>query len=371
MKVLIATGLYPPEVGGPATYSKTLETELPRRGVEVIILPFSKVRRFPKIIRHFAYFFYALREGKTAEVIYAQDPVSVGFPAWLAAFFLRKKFLLKVVGDYAWEQATQRFDFTGTPEEFQHAKLILIPEIMRAVERFVARRATKVVVPSKYLGKIVREWGVPKKDIAVIYNGMETLKDPGNKPVLRGLIKFHGKLVISVGRLVPWKGFGALIRMMPDLKRDFPDSKLMIVGSGPDLVALEKEARERGLEDDVIFTGALTRDVLLRYVRASDLFILNSRYEGFSHQILEVMAVGVPVVTTNIGGNPEAIEHKETGFLVAPDDTKAIRGYAKALLSDAALRTSIVAAAKRAVRQFSDERMVTETAKLLKELAKS
>ena len=365
MKVLIATGLYPPEVGGPATYSKTLETELPRRGVQVLVLPFSRVRHLPKIIRHLRYFFLVLREGKDVDVIYAQDPVSVGLPALCAARFLKKKFLLKVVGDYAWEQAVQRSGFAGTLEEFQYASLPLVPRVLRFLERYVARHAVRVVVPSKYLGRIVGQWGIAKKDISVIYNGMEELADTGNKPVLRGLVRFNGKLIVSIGRLVPWKGFRELIGMLTGMKKDFPDIKLMIIGAGPDMAELEEEAAHKDLADDVIFTGALPRDVLLRYVRLSDVFVLNTRYEGFSHQLLEVMAVGVPIVTTKIGGNSEAIEHEKNGFLVAPNDTAKIEGYVRALLSDAVLRARIVAAGKRKVKQFSDERMVTETVKLL------
>ncbi len=368
MKVLIATGLYPPDVGGPATYTKALETALPEAGIEVSVLSFGGVRRFPKIIRHIAYFFLALREGKKADVIYAQDPISVGFPAFCASWILGKKFLLKVVGDYAWEQATQRFGFTGTPEAFQKAPLSLFPGSLRAIERFVARRAMCVVVPSKYLGRIVGQWDIPKKKISLIYNSVETVSNPGHKPVLRGLLKFHGKLIISIGRLVPWKGFRELIAMVSGMKKDFPDLKLMIIGSGPELGALEEEAKRKRIPEDVVFTGALPRDILLRYVRASDIFILNSRYEGFSHQLLEVMTVGVPVITTNIGGNPEAIEHGKEGFLVSPNDTARIEGYVRALFSDPALRAQIVSAAKRKAKSFSNARMLEATVKLLRTL---
>jgi glycosyltransferase involved in cell wall biosynthesis len=371
MRVLIATGLYPPEAGGPATYSAVLEKELPRSGIATDVLPFSRVRRLPKVFRHLAYFWHAFKGAKDADLVYALDPVSVGLPALFAAKLRGKRFLIKIVGDYAWEQASQRSGFTGSLEEFQYVELPFFPKALRALERYVAKQAVRVVVPSKYLAKIVGEWGVPKKRISVIYNGMEEVEDPGNKPVLRGLLKFRGKLLVSVGRLVPWKGFKELIALLGDLRKEFPELKLMIIGAGPDMAMLEAEAASRGLADDVIFTGALSRDVLLRYVRLSDVFILNTRYEGFSHQILEVMAVGVPVITTKIGGNPEAVTHDKDGFLTAPNDLAKMAGYAKALLTDGALRMRIVAAAKRKVRQFSDERMLTETVRLLRQAAEA
>ncbi len=368
MKVLIATGLYPPESGGPATYSKILKNELPRYGFEVTVLPFRRVRKFPKIIRHLMYFFLVLKEGRSMDIIYAQDPVSVGVPSAFAALFLRKKFILKVVGDYAWEQAVQRDGFVGTIESFQYAQLPFVPQVLRTLERFVAGRAAKVVVPSKYLASVVASWGVPRKNITVIYNGIEAFGDTGNKAVLRGLLKFHGKLIVSIGRLVPWKGFAALIALLPEIKKKFPGTKLLIIGGGPDLAMLEAAAQNAGVADDVIFTGAIDRDILIRYLRASDVFVLNTAYEGFSHLVLEAMAVGVPVVTTKVGGNAEAIEHEKTGYLVKLGDGPALVRSVSSLLGDATLRARIALSAKNRAKQFSNERMVEKVATFLKQV---
>ena len=93
-KILIATGLYPPEVGGPATYSKLLFDTLPKHGFEVTVVSFGEVRRLPKGIRHVFYFFKIIKKGRYTDCIFAQDPVSVGLPAFLAARLLRKRFLL-------------------------------------------------------------------------------------------------------------------------------------------------------------------------------------------------------------------------------------------------------------------------------------
>ncbi|MEK7531600.1 MAG: hypothetical protein AAB545_01600, partial [Patescibacteria group bacterium] len=109
MKMLIATGLFSPDIGGPATYSKILLEKLPREGIETTILPFGAVRHLPRLLRHLVYFFRVLLAGRSVDVIYAQDPVSVGFPVFLASKVLKKPFLLKIVGDYAWEQGVQRF----------------------------------------------------------------------------------------------------------------------------------------------------------------------------------------------------------------------------------------------------------------------
>ncbi len=369
--VLIATGLYPPEVGGPATYTRHLETSLPQHGVSVHVLPFRRVRAYPTIVRHIAYLVLLLREGSNADVIYAQDPVSVGLPAMIASFLMRKPFMLKVVGDYAWEQASQRFSYAGTPDSFQKDDLHIVARVLRAIERFVARRAHYVVVPSSYLGTLVAQWGVSKKKIIVIKNGIEPLDNTGSKQVIRGLLKYRGKLIVSVGRLVPWKGFELLIKSLPAIRKDFPDTKLLIIGSGPLMDTLEARARSMGLSNDVIFTGGLERDVVIRYIRAADVFALNTGYEGLSHQILEVMSVGVPVITTRVGGNPEVITHGVDGFLLRYNDAKGFRDTIKKVLSDAPLCTRIVQSAKKRVQDFSNERMVDETSVLLKKVCAS
>ncbi len=102
MRILIATGIFPPDIGGPATYSKLLFDELPKRGFEVDVLSFGEVRKFPKIVRHFIYFLKVLSLGRKSDIIFVQDPVSVGLPVCIASKILRKKFALKIVGDYAW-----------------------------------------------------------------------------------------------------------------------------------------------------------------------------------------------------------------------------------------------------------------------------
>jgi len=369
MRVLIATGVFPPEGGGPATYSKTLLEELPKRGIEVSVLPYREARAYPKFARHTAYFFMLLARTLREKpgIIYAQDPFSVGLPSALVSFFTRKKFLLKIVGDYAWEQASARFSYTDTLESFQTAELPFVPSLMRVIERWVAARAERIVVPSKYLSRIIVMWGIPKKKITVVYNGIEQ-EAVGLKQVIRGLLKFKGKLVISTGRLVPWKGFEGLIRVHAKLVQKFQDLKLLIIGTGPDEGTLVELARNLGVEDSVIFTGNVERAVALRYMRAADVFALNTHYEGFSHALLEASTVGVPIVTTKIGGNPELIEDNVNGYLVKPDDIEALAHRIEKLLTSPEVRARLAGNAKKRVEKFSVRSMVDETVAVLKSI---
>ncbi len=392
--ILIATGLYPPDIGGPATYSKLLEEELPKYGLAPVVVSFGTVRQLPKLIRHFIYFLKVIVKSETVQVVYAQDPVSVGLPALLAARILGKKYILKIVGDYAWEQFQQRkallkqfpisgfdkfdkltagkltassksrgnFQFSNkelvTLEDFQNKKFDFITEMRRRVERFVARHADAIVVPSNYLKKIILEWGVSPEKIKVIYNSFDVPVNMVNKKGIRNKLGINGTLLVSAGRLVPWKGFEALIEVISELKKNIPDIKLYIAGDGPQEKDLRFKIKDLRMENIIILLGRLAHDKLVEYVQAADIFVLNTGYEGFSHQLLEVMALGTPIITTHVGGNPELVENLKTGLLVSYNNKSEIKTAIELLMRDAELRERFVQSGKEKVKLFSKEQML-------------
>lgn len=380
MKILIATGIYPPDVGGPATYSKFLFDELPKNGIEVSVLSFGagKFKHFPKGIKHFAYFLEVLRLGESADIIFAQDPVSVGLPAMFAAKILRKKFILKIVGDYAWEQGSQRFGVADTLDIYLSRKYGFKVEFLRFLQKLVAQKASRIIVPSNYLKKVISSWGVEPSKITVIYNAFEMT--PGTatnvpKEEIKKQLGLEGKLIVSAGRLVPWKGFDALIEIMPELAKKFGDTlderaglKLIIIGDGPERKRLEIVRNRVWLVGKIVFTGSLPRDVVLDYLKAADVFALNTSYEGLSHQILEAMSLGAPVVTTDVGGNPELVIDGVTGFLVQFNDKFAFAEKIDKILSDNVLAQKLAENAKIKAAEFSKERMIKDTLNILQQI---
>ncbi len=374
MKVLIATGLFPPEIGGPATYSKTLLDELPKRGIEVEVLPFRDVRHLPKVLRHVAYFFKVLKKGRSVDIIFAQDPVSVGLPAALAAKVLGKRFLIKIVGDYAWEMEMQNEKRKVQSEsqkflsleEFQKGKYDGVTEMRRKIERWVAKRAEMVIVPSNYLKGIVEMWGVPISKIKVIYNAFEVPDIKESKEEIRKRLNIRGTVLLSVGRLVPWKGFAFLMDRMKEIVKEIPEAHLYIAGDGPEEKSLKLKAKSEKLEENVTFLGRLGQQDLFSYIKAADIFVLNTGYEGFSHHLLEVAGIGTPIITTRIGGNPELIENEKTGLLVPYNNKEEIRKEVVRLIKDSDLRNTMVEEAKKKVLGFSIERMINELISLLK-----
>ena len=370
MRVLICTGIYPPDVGGPATYSKLLFGELPKKGIDVDVLSFGGVRHLPKIIRHIVYLKKVLDKGRSVDLIYAQDPVSVGLPSLVASKFLGKKFVLKIVGDYAWEQFQQSKNIIEypdfiSPEEFQKKGFDLKTELRRLTQKIVAKKANKVIVPSKYLEKIVTMWNVDSKKIQVIYNAFSPQKVVEEKYSLRTRFHVSGNTIFTVGRLVPWKGFDVLV----DVVKNLPQVRLVIAGDGPEEKKLKSKIKKLKLEGRVSLLGRLEQGELLRRIKASDLFVLNTGYEGLSHQLLEVMSVETPIITTNIGGNPEVIKDGKEGLLVEYNK-KELKTAITDLLNDKPFSIRLAKNAKTKLKKFSKENMLESLVKELKKVIK-
>lgn len=370
MKILIATGIFPPQIGGPATYSRLLYDELPKRGIDVEIATFGDYLDRPKGIRHFLYFLELVRKGTNADLIYALDPVSVGLPALFASQIRGKKFALRIAGDYAWEQGTQRWGVADVLDEFARAyqKYPWQVRLLKKIEKYVADGASRIIVPSKYLRGIVSAWGVDPAKISVVYNGFHISASRSLRPSIRKRLGFSGSVIITAGRLVPWKGIKELIETLPRVIERVPDAKLVIVGDGPQRRELEETVSRLGLAERVTFAGRLSQKELFDYVKAADVFALNTSYEGLSHQILETMALGTPVITTDVGGNPETIENGKTGILLTPNDKV---GFSRALvevLSERAVAFVYAQAAKKSVTKFSDEAMLSRISEELKNI---
>lgn len=337
MKLVIATPLYPPEIGGPATYAKLLEEGLSPKGIEVELIKFSDVRYLPRIIRHYVYYRRVLRAARNADVVLALDPVSVGLPAMYAAKKARKLFVVKIVGDYAWEQGVQRFGVIQNLDEFVKTKQKnFFVGVLQKVQTFVVSAAKYSIVPSPYLKDIILEWGIPEEKIQMIYNGIGL---PPNIPIYQ---KKEGEfLVVSAGRRVPWKGFEALERIAEKHKNE---NWRLYIASG------------------------LSRAEALGWMKTADVFVLNSSYEGFPHALIEAMTLGTPVVATDAKFHRTLLEHGKTGILIPIGDEDALERALLEIRSNPNSARERARAAQKRMDDFSLPHMLESTASFLKQI---
>lgn len=381
IKILIATGIFYPEIGGPASYARLLCGRLaPNNKVFLLtyspvlkerqdmVLPYKVVRVWkgvPKFLRHLIYFFKAFGLARKTDTIFALNAVSAGLPALIAAKILKKKFFVRIVGDYAWEMAVNSGKTPLLINDFQNSKKSGHIAILHKLQSWVCKKADTVIVPSQYLAGLVAGWGIPESKIKVIYNGVDFKAPEISREDARKQIGIAGNITLSVGRLVPWKGFRMLIKIMPQLLQINQFFRLVIVGDGPENKILQSMIKNLGLEKKVYLAGKKNKEELALYAAAADIFVLNTGYEGFSHQLLEAMSAGVPVVTTAIGGNPEVIRQGENGFMVKYNDEFNLIEAIKTVWQTPQLRERFIEEGKKTAQYFNPEKMIQETIKVI------
>lgn len=382
MKILITTGIFPPDIGGPASYAMTLGKNAPKDISVTVVsysskfsypddksLPFKVIRvwkKWPKGLRHLLYFFRVLGLAKKHDVVLSLNAVSAGLPALMAARMRKKRFFVKIVGDYAWEIAVNKKKSSLLINDFQDAAKSGFIKILSKIQRRTCKKADGVIVPSEYLAGIVKKWGVAPDKVHVIYNGVDFKESGLTKEEARKKIGIPGNLIISSGRLVPWKGFKMLVKIMPKILEINQFLRLVIIGDGPERALLGAMVKNMGLERKVYIVGKKSKEEMAVYFAAADMFVLNSGYEGFSHQILEAMAAGVPVIASAVGGNKEVIEQGRNGFLVKYNDEFNLVEAIKGMHQSSEIRDEFAAAGRETIIKYSLEKMINKTFELLK-----
>jgi glycosyltransferase involved in cell wall biosynthesis len=381
LRVLITSGTYPPEIGGPSRYLPPLLSRLKARGhhVEVVTFgvpagieadewPVRRIsRRLPLPARLARFAFTTARAARRADLVFA---VGQALPSSLAARMAGRPLLLRIVGDLAWEHSVRRGATSLGVDEFQTARLSGRARLARALHRRAARRARLVLVPGRYLAGIVAGWGIPPERIRVIPNASapETRRERPNRDDARRETGMSGSSILAVGRLVPWKGFDDLLRAVARLPGDV-EARLDILGEGPEDAVLRALARDLRIEDRVVFHGAVERPRVDVFLAAADVLALPSTYEGLSHVLLEAMDAGCPAVTTRAAGNPEVVRDGSEGLLVDPGDVAGLAGALERVLRDDALRRRLALGAKARAGDFPYEGMVDATETLVIEAA--
>ena len=324
MKILIVVGIFPPDIGGPATFVPLIAEKLIQKNykVEVICLSDSlndqdnnfefRVHRIKRrqnlVFRWIRTVLKIISIGRKADLLFVN-----GLPmeSYVANLLIRKKVLRKVVGDWAWERGRNLNLTYDAFDEFQDKKHSLHLEIAKFSRGWTAKKADLVITPSKHLKSVVNKWGAENERIKVIYNGTDLFEEK-NDPPRKGYIN-----LITVGRLAPFKNIDKIILSLIELQSINSNIyKLIIVGDGPQRKNLEKLVSENKLKELVTFTGQLKKNELNKYYLKSDIYIQASGYEGLPHTLLEAISHNLSIVSTPIGGTNEILENNTNGWTI-------------------------------------------------------
>lgn len=246
-------------------------------------------------------------------------------------------------------------------------------KIYEYLDSILIRNFDKIIVIFEENKKKLLEKGYAKNRIAVIHNGIDLNYFSEEKSIIGHKRKFgirEGNHVIgTIGRLSIEKGQRYFIEAMPQILKSLPNITFLIVGDGPLKKSLEILIYSLGLKENVILYGYCKRKELRSVYSIIDIFVSPSLAETISIGIMEAMAMGLPVIATNVGGTPLLIKHNETGYLIPPADREAIEKAVIELLKD---RDKSAALAKNGQdfvkRMFSIDMMVKQTEKTYKSL---
>jgi glycosyltransferase involved in cell wall biosynthesis len=202
--------------------------------------------------------------------------------------------------------------------------------------------------------------------VHVVHNGIDPPPDAAADPRIAELSR-RGTVLCTLTQLRPGKGVETLIDALPPVIERHPDLQVAIIGGGPLKGALQSRARLRGVEHRVHFLGEQGDPVAM--LRGADAFVLPSWAEAFPYAILEAMSVGLPIVSSDVGGIAEAIEHGTSGLLVRPADVPGTARALLELLDDERLRVRLGEAARRIVSErFTRLQMVERVASVYEQV---
>jgi len=361
MRVLVVSGIWPPDVGGPASHAPEVAAFLRGRGHEVEVVTTAAAapapqpypvhwlsRSLPKGAIHVRTGLEVARRARAADVVYTTG--MFGRSA-AGATLARRPYVIKLTADPAFERARRRGMVGGDVDEFQQSAGDGALRVLRLARDAELRGAAHVFTPSAYLRELAVSWGVPAARVSVLPNPSPRLPELPPRDELRARLGMDGPTLAFAGRLTAQKSLGdALAALAAN-----DGVSLLVAGDGDERPALERRAAELGLGERVRFLGPQPRGRVLELFRAADASILSSSWENFPHTVVEALAVGTPVIATSVGGVAEVVRDGENGLLVAPGDVDGLAAAVRRYLADAELRARLRAAAAGSVRDYDPE----------------
>ncbi len=361
MKILLISGIYPPDIGGPATYIPELANFLVSQGHSVRILtladnvkkakdePFQVIRirrnraRFLRMIITISRIITTPRDYKIfANGLHEEVGISL---------ILKKRHAIaKIVGDPVWERSRNNNETTKSIKEFNSSKLSKRSLFERKLLRYCLNRFTSITCPSEDLCKTVEDWGVTRP-IKYIANGVSIIE------LMPAFQKEYD--LICVSRLVSWKNIDKHIKIAKEL-----DLRIAIVGGGPEEEKLK--ALAESLDCKATFFGETKKMEIEELLHKSRVFILLSEYEGMSFSLIEAMSFGLPAIVSDIEANSRVVRDDIDGVVVDMEKWQSSKSQILKLFSDEIYYKNISRnAVNRISEEFNSAKQFTKLEKLL------
>ena len=328
MNILITVGIFPPDIGGPASFVPKISDFLIENGHNVKIICLSEVgnintednfdviriKRSNNLpIRWIKTIYQIVKNGRRSDLIFVNG---LGVESAIANLILKKQLIRKIVGDPVWERAYNKKRITESFDDFQNNKHSFLIEVQKLLRNWSINSAEIVITPSDHLKSFVSGIGYSKK-ILKINNGVN-ITDINRANESKADIN-----LIIISRLVVQKNINIVIEAMKLL--DNKNLKLSIIGEGGEFSKLENTIHDLNLQNQVQLLGKIDNNKISQFLLTADIFIQASDYEGLPHSVLEAINYEVPILSTETGGCKDLLNDGERGFIIPmPPDKKVI-----------------------------------------------
>jgi glycosyltransferase involved in cell wall biosynthesis len=328
MNILITVGIFPPDIGGPASFVPKISDFLIENGHNVKIICLSEVgnintednfdviriKRSNNLpIRWIKTIYQIVKNGRRSDLIFVNG---LGVESAIANLILQKQLIRKIVGDPVWERAYNKKRITESFDDFQINKHSFLIEVQKLLRNWSINSAEIVITPSDHLKSFVSGIGYSKK-ILKINNGVN-ITDINRANESKADIN-----LIIISRLVVQKNINIVIEAMKLL--DNKNLKLSIIGEGGEFSKLESTIHDLNLQNQVQLLGKIDNNKVSQFLLTADIFIQASDYEGLPHSVLEAINYEVPILSTETGGCKDLLNDGERGFIIPmPPDKKVI-----------------------------------------------
>ncbi len=319
MDILITVGIFPPDIGGPASFVPKIAKYLINKGHNVKIICLSDKedltyknelnvirinRSSPIIFRWLKTIVKIYSNSKNSDLIFVNG---LGTETAIANLFIRKKVIRKIVGDPVWERVYNKNLIDESFDDFQENNHGLFITLQKMIRNWSINKSNLIITPSQHLKNFLDKIGFDK-NIFVINNGVNI--EQHNKVVLENNII----QLLVVSRLVSQKNIDSIIKAVKVMENE--NIILNIVGDGSEINNLKLLVKKYELDKKINFIGKIENTKLNEYLKNADIFIQASNYEGLPHSILEAMNFEIPILSTDVGGCSVLLNKGERGYIL-------------------------------------------------------
>ncbi len=329
MKICIFSGIFPPEIGGPAVYAERLVSELKERDIGVRVITYSAStkkdpliirisKKYPRPLSYLVGLIELLRAGRESDIIYSFALTTIAIPPFLASKILRKKFIIRLGGDFLWERAVEEGRTKKSLREYYKEPKTIKEKFWFYLIRKILKGTDRIIFTGNFQKEIYKKYfGIQEEKTVIISNPFPEIESINHRSPTTNY------QFLYAGRLIKLKNLDLLVEVFARISKkiDIP-LKLKLIGEGPEKNNLKSKIKDLGLESRVIIKNSMPHFELLKEIQKSYLFVLPSLTEVSPNLALECIKLGKPILLTKETGIFESF--KNHLIFIDPQDSNDI-----------------------------------------------